>query len=132
MHRGRLTLVSPREQLVQTRTKTWPLAHLPAYRYPIFAPLSRATTLLRTISQPRLLNPDPKRRCAGSRCVLFSFFNAAIHIELRDIGPKVFYLLFILDAWEDHFSARYYSLRVRDVFFECGLIPNHPRILVRV
>ena len=60
------------------------------------------------------------------------FLYAAVRIELRNIGPKVIHLLFVLNAGKDHFGAWNYPLGVLDVFFESSLIPNNSRILVRV
>src|SRR5262249_60955608 len=65
-------------------------------------------------------------------CCWVLFFNAAIRIELREIGPKVIHLLFVLDPGKDHLGARNHALRVLNVSFESSLVPNNSRILVRL
>ena len=60
------------------------------------------------------------------------FFYAAVRSKLRKIGPKVIYLLLVLNAGENHFGTWNHPLWVLDIFLESSLIPNNPRILICV
>jgi len=60
------------------------------------------------------------------------FFYAAVRSKLRKIGPKVIYLLLVLDAGENHFGTWNHPLWVLDVFLEIGLVPNNSRVLICV
>ena len=51
-------------------------------------------------------------------------FDIAVVIELFEVGPKVVDLLIVLDAGENHFRARDFSLGILDVFLERRLIPD--------
>jgi hypothetical protein len=57
-------------------------------------------------------------------------FDIAVGVELFEVGPKVVDLLIVLDAGENHFRARDFSLGILDVFLECRLIPTMPEFLL--
>ena len=58
--------------------------------------------------------------------------SGPVRVELRDVGPQVVDLLFVLDAGEDHFGARNHALRILDVFLEYFSAPDNSRLLIRV
>src|SRR5579862_2865870 len=60
------------------------------------------------------------------------FLDAAVGVELADIGPQVVDLLLVLDAGEDHLGAGHLGARVLDVVLELRLVPDDAGILVGV
>jgi hypothetical protein len=85
------------------------------------------------ISHSRNLETErgpPRRHSVGRRAGLL--FDIAVGIELFEVGPKVVDLLIVLDAGENHFRARDFSLGILDVFLEGRLIPDDARILVGI
>src|SRR5580704_18837405 len=80
--------------------------------------------------------PAAGRLCAKSRRwharVRLLLLDAAVGVELADIGPQIGDLLLVLDAGEDHLSAGYLGPRVLDVVLEFRLAPDDAGILVGV
>src|SRR5580704_8182421 len=66
---------------------------------------------------------------AGSSLLLL---DAAVGVELADIGPQVVDLLLVLDAGEDHLGAGHLGAGVLDVVLEFRLVPDDAGILVGV
>src|SRR5271154_2951439 len=58
--------------------------------------------------------------------------DAAVGVELADIGPQIGDLLLVLDAGEDHLGAGHLGPRILDVVLEFRLVPDDAGILVGV
>src|ERR1700684_4227553 len=58
--------------------------------------------------------------------------DAAIGVELADIGPQIVDLLLVLDAGKDHLGAGHLGAGVLDVVLEFRLVPDDAGILVGV
>ena len=80
-----------------------------------------------TAAMPQHVGKPAQRRSRAG-----SLFDIAVGIELFEVGPKVVDLLIVLDAGENHFRARDFSLGILDVLLEGRLIPDDARILVGI
>src|SRR5580704_8344958 len=84
------------------------------------------------MSCPLLVAFAPNQSAGPAPLGRLLFLDAAVGIELADIGPQVVDLLLVLDAGEDHLGAGHLGPRVLDVVLELRLVPDDAGILVGV
>src|ERR1700686_3581812 len=77
------------------------------------------------------LPPLRQIKAPAPRVRLF-LLDAAVGVELADIGPQIADLLLVFDASEDHLGAGHLGPRVLDVVLEFRLVPDDAGILVGV
>src|SRR5580704_15384121 len=84
------------------------------------------------MSCPLLVAFAPNQSAGPAPLGRLLFLDAAVGIELADIGPQVVDLLLVLDAGKDHLGAGHLGPRVLDVVLEFRLVPDDAGILVGV
>src|ERR1700692_4925274 len=83
----------------------------------------RAASIIASLCHARCRSPLRQIKAPAPRLRLL-FLDAAVGVELADIGPQIADLLLVFDAGKDHLGAGHLGARVLDVLLELRLVPD--------